>query len=73
MSAWQLVNAWSGQHADFVDGTLDFTPATKGDQRLFWSAGTAFGTVVIENGKARIEVLGGKLPPVKVTVNVTAI
>jgi uncharacterized protein (DUF608 family) len=73
MSAWQLVNAWSGLHADFVEGTLAFTPATNGDQRLFWSAGGAFGQLVIEGGRARVEVLGGKLPPVKVTVNGTAI
>lgn len=73
MSAWQLVNAWSGLQADFVDGTLGFTPATKGDQTLFWSAGTAFGTLVIDGGKPRIDVLGGTLPAVKVTVNGTAI
>jgi non-lysosomal glucosylceramidase len=69
MSAWQLVNAWSGLRADFVNGTLDFTPATRGDQRLFWSAGTAFGQLVIDQGKARIEVLGGTLPAVTVSVN----
>jgi non-lysosomal glucosylceramidase len=73
MSAWQLVNAWSGLHADFVDGTLSFAPATNGDQTLFWSAGTAFGQLIIQGGKARLEVLGGELPKVKVTVNGTAI
>ena len=62
MSAWQLVNAWSGLQADFVDGTLDFTPAITGDQTLFWSAGTAFGQLVIAGGKARLDVLGGTLP-----------
>ena len=30
MSAWQLVNAWSGLHADFVAGTLSFAPASRG-------------------------------------------
>jgi uncharacterized protein (DUF608 family) len=73
MSAWQLVNAWSGLKADFVKGTLDFTPATKGDQRLFWSAGGAFGQLIIEGGQARLEVLGGELPPTKVRVNGTAV
>jgi non-lysosomal glucosylceramidase len=69
MSAWQLVNAWSGLHADFVDGTLAFTPAKKGDQTLFWSAGEAFGMLTIAGGKPKLEVLGGALPKVKVTVN----
>jgi non-lysosomal glucosylceramidase len=73
MSAWQLVNAWSGLSADFVTGTLSFAPATAGDQRLFWSAGSAFGHLVIESGSAHLEVLGGTLPPVKVIVNGTAI
>jgi non-lysosomal glucosylceramidase len=73
MSAWQLVNAWSGLQADFVEGTLSFAPAIPGDQRLFWSAGTAFGHLVIEQGTARLEVIGGTLPPVKVIVNGTAI
>jgi non-lysosomal glucosylceramidase len=41
MSAWQLVNAFSGLEADFVAGTLSFAPKMEGDYRLFWSAGTA--------------------------------
>ncbi len=73
MSAWQLINAWSGLRADFVDGTLSFAPATQGDQTLFWSAGTAFGQLEIKGGKPKLAVLGGTLPPVKVTVNGAAI
>lgn len=73
MSAWQLVNAWSGLKADFVAGTLSFSPAMVGDQVLFWSAGGAFGQLVLEGGKARLVVLGGALPPVKVSVNGVAI
>ena len=73
MSAWQLVNAWSGLQADFVAGTLSFRPARPGDQTLFWSAGTAFGTLVIAGGEARLEVLGGELPAVRVMVDGMAI
>ena len=46
MSAWQLVNAWSGFHADQVDGTIRFEPKATGDYRVFWSAGKAFGELV---------------------------
>lgn len=73
MSAWQLVNAWAGFHADLVAGTLSFSPAVAGDQTLFWSAGDAFGQLVIEDGEARLEVLGGALPPATVSVNGMAI
>jgi uncharacterized protein (DUF608 family) len=69
MSAWQLVNAWSGMQADFIKGTLDFNPVRDGDQTLFWSAGSAFGTLTIEGGVARLSVIGGELPE-KVTVSV---
>lgn len=74
MSAWQLVNAWSGLNADFVNGTLDFSPATDGDQVLFWSAGGAFGQLAIANGTPELTVLGGTLPAgVAVSVNGVAI
>lgn len=43
MSAWQLVNAWNGFHADAVDETLTFAPKASGDLRLFWSSETAWG------------------------------
>ncbi len=68
MSLWQLVNAWSGFHADLVDGTLAFAPKTGGDARLFWSAGTAWGELVRANGRDTLRVLGGSLPAVTVTV-----
>jgi non-lysosomal glucosylceramidase len=73
MSAYALVNAWSGFHADLVDGRLSFAPATKGDQILFWSAGTAWGVLTIKDGEAALKVIGGKLPPVTVTVDGIAI
>ncbi len=69
MSAYALINAWSGLTADFRSGVLDFKPARKGDQTLFWSAGTAWGNLVIAGGKATLNVLGGKLPAVNVSVD----
>lgn len=61
MSAWQLVNAFSGLSADFVAGTLSFAPRLKGDYRLFWSAGMAFGTLTRTGDDIRVDVLGGSL------------
>jgi uncharacterized protein (DUF608 family) len=73
MSAWQLVNAFSGLHADFVKGTLSFEPKASGDYKLFWSAGTAFGTLTNEAGKVTLDVLGGTLAAQQVLVNGQAI
>jgi non-lysosomal glucosylceramidase len=61
MSAWQLVNAWSGMTADFVEGRLTFDPKVKGNYRLFWSAGTSFGLLVLKGDQLTISVLGGTL------------
>lgn len=69
MSAWQLVNALSGLTADFVAGTLSFAPKLEGDFRLFWSAGTAFGTLTRSGTTTSIELLGGALQP-DVTISV---
>ena len=69
MSAWQLVNAWSGFRADFVDRTMIFAPKKSGDLRLLWSAGRAWGELVRKGGKSRLRVLGGSLPAMAVTVD----
>ena len=61
MSAWQLVNAFSGMSADFVAGKLSFSPKLPGTYCLFWSAGSAFGTLSGKAGKASLKVLGGEL------------
>ena len=61
MSAWQLVNAFSGLQADLVQGTLSFAPKLDGDYRLFWSAGTAFGTLSREGTKVTLAVISGTL------------
>jgi uncharacterized protein (DUF608 family) len=69
MSAWQLVNAWSGMHADGIDGTLAFAPKAAGDFRLFWSAGTAWGELVRQGGTLTLRVLGGRAKLSRVSVD----
>ncbi|HEY9012103.1 MAG TPA: GH116 family glycosyl hydrolase, partial [Devosia sp.] len=69
MSAWQLVNAFSGMQADLVAGTLSFSPKVDGDYRLFWSAGTAFGTLTREGTKVTLAVIGGTIRCQKFTIN----
>ncbi|MFJ6321419.1 MULTISPECIES: GH116 family glycosyl-hydrolase [unclassified Rhizobium] len=61
MSAWQLVNAFSGLQADMVSGRVTFKPKVDGDYRLFWSAGTGFGTLTRRSGAVSLNVLGGSL------------
>ena len=69
MSAWQLVNAWSGLHADAVEGTLRFEPKATGDFRLFWSAGHGFGELVRQGDKLSLRLLGGEAKLSRVAVD----
>lgn len=69
MSAWQLVNAFSGLSADFVSGTLAFAPKVQGDYRLFWSAGSAFGTLTRKGDGLTLAVLGGSLRVAEISVD----
>jgi hypothetical protein len=68
MSAWQLVNAWSGLQADLVDGTVAFAPKVEGDFKLLWSAGTGWGELSSEAGRLALRVIGGSLPAVRVSI-----
>jgi len=61
MSAWQLVNAFSGLRANLVDGELRFAPKASGDFVLFWSVGEGFGTLRRTGTKLSITVDGGRL------------
>jgi hypothetical protein len=63
MSAWQLVNAWSGFRADMVDRTLTLGLRAKADCRLPWSAGAAWGEIVRHHDRILLRVNGGRLPP----------
>ncbi len=69
MSAWQLVNAWSGFNADQVDRTLSFAPKQEGDYRVLWSSGTAWGELSRTAGKLRLRTLGGALDVETVTID----
>jgi non-lysosomal glucosylceramidase len=69
MSAWQLVNAFSGLSADFVSGVLTFAPKASGNYSLFWSAGKGFGKLTRHNGKVTLTVLGGTLGVAEIVVD----
>jgi hypothetical protein len=69
MSAWQLVNAWSGFHIDLVDRTMRFAPAISGDVRLPWSGGGAWGLLTRDEAGTTLHVLGGNLPALAVSVD----
>lgn len=71
MSAWQLVNAWSGLRADCVEGTLRFSPVETGDFRLFWSAGAGWGELVRTNGRFSLVLHGGKADFSRVVIGET--
>ena len=68
MSAWQLVNAFSGLSADFVAGRLAFAPKPEGDYDLFWSAGKGFGKLTRLGGDVSLSVLGGTLDAKELSV-----
>ncbi|PZM15082.1 GH116 family glycosyl-hydrolase [Rhizobium tubonense] len=69
MSAWQLVNAFSGLSADFVSGVLAFSPKIAGDYSLFWSAGKGFGKLTRQNGQVTLTVLGGTLDVAEILID----
>jgi non-lysosomal glucosylceramidase len=69
MSAWQLVNAYSGLSADFVGSRLSFAPKVSGDYRLFWSAGTGFGTLAKVGDTITLSVDGGSLSAQQLVVD----
>ncbi len=58
MASWAAVIALSGFHYSGVDKSMSFA-AEPGD--YFWSNGNAWGTCLVEKGKATLSVLGGKL------------
>ena len=68
MSAWQLVNAWSGLSADLVAGRISFAPKQQADCAVFWSAGNAFGSLIRRGEETNLEVLGGSLDVAEIAV-----
>ena len=69
MSAWQLINAWSGFHADATKRCISFAPNGKGNFNLFWASGTAWGELRRQNGKLRLSVIEGELNVESVVVS----
>jgi hypothetical protein len=66
LSAWALVNAWSGLDADLRDQRLSFKPRRERGV-FFWSAGGAWGRLVVGDA-TRLEVLGGRIALRQITV-----
>ncbi|WP_052726590.1 GH116 family glycosyl-hydrolase [Devosia epidermidihirudinis] len=60
MSAYALVNAWSGFTFDLTKGSIGFAPKSTG--RFFWSVGAAWGDVLVTDSEAQLRVIYGALP-----------
>lgn len=73
MSAWQLVNAWSGFEADQVDRRFAFTPVTEPTGPMFWSSGHAWGTARLAGTIMVLNVEEGEVDIDGVTLNGTAV
>jgi non-lysosomal glucosylceramidase len=61
MSAYALVNAYSGLSFDQRRGEIGFRPARGGDAVYFWSAGRGWGEIAFLGSEATLSVLGGEL------------
>jgi non-lysosomal glucosylceramidase len=63
MASYAAVLVLSGFAFDLSAGRIAFAPKLQsgGRFRSMWSTGTAWGTVAIDDGEARITVLGGEL------------
>jgi non-lysosomal glucosylceramidase len=68
MSAWQLVNAWSGLEADLVAGRIAFAPREEVDYCVFWSAGNGFGQLISKGGALTLVVIGGSIDVQEIAV-----
>jgi len=60
MSAYALVNAWSGFTFDMTRGQIGFAPRSEG--KFFWSVGKAWGDVHVSGDNATLRVVYGTLP-----------
>ena len=61
MASWALLLALGGFRYDAVERRLEFTPAQPGPFRSFFSTGTAWGRVAIEDGAVELSVDFGSL------------
>lgn len=65
MASWSAVLALSGFHYSGIDQSIHFT-ATPGN--YFWSNGYAWGTCLVEQGKATLTVMKGNLRLSKISL-----
>lgn len=69
LSAWSMLLALSGYEYDGVKKELTFAPKTNASNfRSFWSAGSAWGEISINNKEAKIDVIHGSLSLTKLSV-----
>ncbi|MFW6277753.1 MAG: GH116 family glycosyl hydrolase, partial [Prolixibacteraceae bacterium] len=62
LSAWSVLLALSGYEYDGVNKKMTFAPKINAsDFRSFWSTGSAWGEISINNKEAKIEVIHGTL------------
>lgn len=61
LASWSVLLAMTGQRSNAADGVLEFAPALPGPHRGFFSTGTAWGVVEIDDAAVRLRVHGGAL------------
>jgi hypothetical protein len=61
LASWAILLALGGQHYRAHSGELDFAPAAPGPFRGFFSTGSAWGRVDIDEGGVLLHVDGGEL------------
>jgi len=67
MSAYALVNAWSGLEFDLTRGRLGFSPKSEGT--MFFSLGKAWGTFELRGTSANLAIVYGELSLHELRVN----
>ena len=72
LAAWSVLLALSGFDYDGSERIMTFAPKINGDSfRSFWSTGTAWGNVIINDSEAIVEVLYGTLKAEKIMIRQT--
>lgn len=70
MASYAAVLVLSGFSFDLSEGCIGFAPKlmSEGRFRSLWSTGTAWGSVAIDDGEARLTVIGGTLEIAEITI-----
>ena len=61
MSSYGMIQGLTGIRYDAVDKVLYVAPSLAGDWRAFLATAGGFGTVIVEGGRARLEVRSGSI------------